>query len=183
MADESGSVARATKRDWTADQTLRGVRQGSEEDLHPGPEACAAFSVSAPHWLPAAQCLRNFRFVRKPSASNRDPTYSDRELVHNALQPLQRGSKVGRRFTSCSKTMVTIAWYAGPARRIAPEPGHFEQPGSSYFRDCAAVARMHADAELLREATIAAESTFKETIHENVLAGNDVQRPREKPAH
>jgi hypothetical protein len=59
----------------------------------------------------------------------------------------------------------------------SPEPGHFEQPGSPYFRDCGRSRAMHADAELLREATISAESTFEETIHEKVLAGNDVQRP------
>jgi hypothetical protein len=77
--------------------------------------------------------------------------------------------------------MVTIGWYAGPARRIAPEPGYFEQPGSRYFRDCAAVARMHADAELLREATIAAESTFEERSMKKPLPEamfNDAEKSR-----
>jgi len=73
--------------------------------------------------------------------------------------------------------MVTIAGYAGIARRIAPEPGHFEQPGSPHFRDCAAVARMHADADLLRKQRLPLNQPFEQTIHEKVLAGNDVQRP------
>ena len=87
-----------------------------------------------------------------------------------ALHPLHGGHNFDADSHRALTQWLPLRDMPVPLGGLAPEPGHFEQPGSPYFRDCAAVARIHADAELLREATIAAESTFEETIHEKALA-------------